>query len=329
MSMNPEEVCFHYLVLLSGIRDTYDAALDRVLEQEDPLSDLTLALSGCMSDVNQPLFVLKEYLLDHPVREEYVYPWIIKELGDRQRAGTMTYEQAGAAFSAMAREGDFREPEIWADLTFPEEVQELYEDHLISRYVYEAVMDHFLLCGERWDPWKLQNEKRKRLETPEHSRSYRLSLAGCITCVALSFGVIFAGAAMTGWREMRDFSRQDWFAWWAFAAMELVVIWLEFRLALRASRLWHQGSAKQRKILAKYKTAGLQVFSQYDRVYWEKDGIRRAVAFRKEGMYAVTIQCFDFENRCWQFAEHEEELEDLAAVEEFLQENQDFIPEER
>ena len=82
-------------------------------------------------------------------------------------------------------------------------------------------------------------------------------------------------------------------------------------------------------ILAKYKTAGLQVFSQYDRVYWEKDGIRRAVAFHKDGMYAVTIQCFDFENRCWQFAEHEEELEDLAAVEEFLQENQDFIPEER
>lgn len=327
--MKPEEVCFYYLMLLSGIRDKYDAALDRALEQEDPLSELVLALSSCMSDINQTLFVLREYLLDHPVREEYVYPWIIKELGDRQRAGAMTYEQVAWALGTMAREGNFRSPEIWEDLTFPEEMQELYDGHLISRYVYEAVMDHFLLCGKRWNPWKLQNEQRSRLETPGHSRACRVSLAGCIACVVLSFAVILAAAAMTGWREMGDFTRQDWLVWCLLFALEAAVVWLEFRLALRASRLWRQGSREQMKLLAKYKTAGLRMFSQYDRLYFEKGGIRRAVAFRKEGAYALTIQCFDFENRCWQLVEHEEALKDLAAVEVFLRENQDFIPEER
>ena len=64
--MTAERACFHKLMLSVGLTESFDRELDTLLEQEDPLSDLVLALSTCGGDRNEQIHILCEYLLNTP-----------------------------------------------------------------------------------------------------------------------------------------------------------------------------------------------------------------------------------------------------------------------
>ena len=46
-TMTAEQAVYHKLFLLNGLTECFDRDLDERLERENPLSDLTLALSTC------------------------------------------------------------------------------------------------------------------------------------------------------------------------------------------------------------------------------------------------------------------------------------------
>lgn len=46
-TMTAEQAVYHKLFLLNGLTERFDRELDERLERENPLSDLTLALSTC------------------------------------------------------------------------------------------------------------------------------------------------------------------------------------------------------------------------------------------------------------------------------------------
>ena len=67
--MTWNEAYFYQLMLRTGLTEEFDAALDRMLEQENPLSDLALSLCACGGDRNRQIHALSEYLLDADPRE--------------------------------------------------------------------------------------------------------------------------------------------------------------------------------------------------------------------------------------------------------------------
>lgn len=326
--MTPEEAAYHRLMLLAGLEDRYALALDQALEEEEPLSELVLELASCMSDMRETVSVLYRYTQNHPADERQVCDLVLADFRERFLGGELTRDQIVTAMYEMVQKAGLRCLEPWEDLIFLTYEREAFENHMISESVFNAVFDVFLLRGERLDGWKMQNALQSRLEKPQHSAAYRRNVGLCAACVVLSFGAIFAAAALTGWRDFGDFSGRDWRIWAVFLAAEVLIVALEFFFGSRAGKLWRQRSETQQNILQKFKTVGLDAYSRYDRVYYEAYGARRAVAFQTDNNYAVTVEHFDFDNLCWHVIDHEEPLESLAAVEEFLRENQDFQPED-
>ena len=65
--MTREDAFFQMLLIRSGITEEYDAWFDRYLEEEDPLSDIVLALVDAGSDFNKILSCLYFYTAERPI----------------------------------------------------------------------------------------------------------------------------------------------------------------------------------------------------------------------------------------------------------------------
>lgn len=59
-----EQAYYHKLMLEIGLTDEFDMALDKMLEEEEPLHPLTLELSTCGGDRNSQIHILNEYVLN-------------------------------------------------------------------------------------------------------------------------------------------------------------------------------------------------------------------------------------------------------------------------
>lgn len=91
--MTPERAAYHLVLLREGLEENYDRELDAALEEEDPLSPLTLELACCMSDLNGTISVLRNFLLSRAADEGKVFDLVMDDLKERYREKTMTPEQ--------------------------------------------------------------------------------------------------------------------------------------------------------------------------------------------------------------------------------------------
>ena len=64
--MTLERAYYHKLMLEVGLTESFDQELDNLLEKEDPLSELTLALSTCGGDRNEQIHILNEFICSVP-----------------------------------------------------------------------------------------------------------------------------------------------------------------------------------------------------------------------------------------------------------------------
>ena len=94
--MAPEQAQYYLLMLRMGEYDEYDAALDRLLEEQDPLSPLVLELAFCMSDRRETISVLHNFLLDHPADEAQLMNQQLDWVRKQYRKKAMTALQAAA-----------------------------------------------------------------------------------------------------------------------------------------------------------------------------------------------------------------------------------------
>ena len=157
--MMTAEMAMYYSVMLQvGFGDNFYRAFDKALEEEEPLSALTLSLCDCISDVNAVLHVLREYTLDHAVDEQAVRDLVLEDLRGRLLAGEMTHaDLVGTLYRIVQNLNKFWD-EPWIDCWDISCDLELYEDGFINEDVFVESIDSWLHDGKRVNVWELQRK---------------------------------------------------------------------------------------------------------------------------------------------------------------------------
>lgn len=160
--MTPEMAEYYRAMLLLGFRDPFDAAFDQALESEEPISDLVLSLSTCVSDDNQVLSILREYTLQHPFDEQVVYQLVMEDIRKQFEAGNMTRSDVCLLLQRIIaqRETFFVEP--WFSLTPIFHDLEMWEDGIFTEEVFIQCFDAWWFRGERLDGWELQRQRNAK-----------------------------------------------------------------------------------------------------------------------------------------------------------------------
>ena len=194
--MTPEQAQYFLLMLRMGEYDEYDAALDRLLVEQDPLSPLVLELAFCMSDRRETISVLHNFLLDHPADEAQLMESQLAYVRKKYSEKAMTALQAADYLYGLIVANDWNEP--WFDLWQYCDVCELYEDGIISQTVFEQCFEAALLRGEHLDCWALQEEESKQKSLLDKLRDlihkYRNSGSGSPFCSRFPGAVDFSAA---------------------------------------------------------------------------------------------------------------------------------------
>ena len=158
--MTPEQAQYFLLMLRMGEYEEYDAFLDQLLVEQDPLSPLVLELAFCMSDRRETISVLYNFLLDHPADETQLMESQLAYVRKKYSEKAMTALQAADYLYGLIVANAWNEP--WFDLWQYCDVCELYEDGFISQTVFEQCFEAALLRGEHLDCWALQEEENKQ-----------------------------------------------------------------------------------------------------------------------------------------------------------------------
>ena len=156
--MTPEQAQYYLLMLRMGEYDEYDAFLDRLLLEQDPLSPLVLELAFCMSDRRETISVLHNFLLDHPADEAQLMNQQLDWVRKQYREKAMTAVQAAAYLSRVYHTKSGTEP--WWELWRYIDAYDVYTDGYISQKVFETSFESQLLRGEYLDSWALQNQEK-------------------------------------------------------------------------------------------------------------------------------------------------------------------------
>ena len=157
--MTPEQAQYYLLMLRMGEYDEYDAALDRLLVEQDPLSPLVLELAFCMSDRRETISVLHNFLLDHPADEAQLMESQLAYVRKKYSEKAMTAVQAAEYLSRIYF--TYPGPEPWWELWQYLDDYDLYTDGTISQAVFETCFDALLLRGERLNSWVLQDGENR------------------------------------------------------------------------------------------------------------------------------------------------------------------------
>lgn len=154
--MTPEKAQYHLLMLRLGQREAYDRALDRILVEEDPLPPLILDLALCMSDLNQTISILREYIHDRPADQQQVYDLVLADV--HRKYDTKEWDAlqtAGFLWEVRRAAWDFSE-DPWDGLYHLVYEFELFEEGLISRDVFDEAFDSIFRRGVGLDVWTME-----------------------------------------------------------------------------------------------------------------------------------------------------------------------------
>lgn len=158
----PERVAYYHAMLLVGIRDKLDEAFYHALETEEPLSDLILSLSTCISDDEAVLSVLQEYIWDHTIDEQVVYHMIRGDFRQRRLSGQMTRKEVAEYLYGIVRSLGECLDDPWYAFTRIYYDLELWQDGFISEDVFNQCFDAWLFHGENLDAWELRSKSKQK-----------------------------------------------------------------------------------------------------------------------------------------------------------------------
>ena len=160
--MTPEIVEYHRAMLLAGLGDRFYRAFDEALEQEEPLSDLIVSLSTCISDEVQVLHILREYTMDYALDDRVVCGLILEDLRSRYLAGELSRSQVGSKLDEIVHKLDKFWDEPWQSLTALSYHLELWQDGIICEEVFNQCFDSWLFHGKLLSAWEIQKSLHKK-----------------------------------------------------------------------------------------------------------------------------------------------------------------------
>lgn len=166
--MTAEKAMYYSAMLQVGLGDSFYQAFDKMLDEEDPLSELTLSLSDCISDVNAVLHILREYVLDHSVNEQVVCDLILRDIRCRYELGKMSRVDVVTILYDIARLLDKGWEGPWLYFYMMSEVVDLYEEGFVSEAVFNKDFDIWWNAEER-DVSKISNQWHEQNNPPRNN----------------------------------------------------------------------------------------------------------------------------------------------------------------
>ena len=149
-TMTAEQAVYHKLFLLNGLTECFDRELDEHLERENPLSDLTLALSTCGGKREEQIHILNEYILNttpEQIDKDAVFSFVADELRERFKENPDTDPEAFAMLMRdIAWDSDWWGAfEPWATMyEMPDFYDAAYKEHTISKACFQSIFRRLL-----------------------------------------------------------------------------------------------------------------------------------------------------------------------------------------
>lgn len=149
-TMTAEQAVYHKLFLLNGLTECFDRDLDERLERENPLSDLTLALSTCGGKREEQVHILNEYIRNiapEEIDKDAVFSFAADELRERyEQNPDPDLEAFTMLMHDIARDSDWwRDFEPWATMyVMPDFYDETYKDHIINKACFRSILRRLL-----------------------------------------------------------------------------------------------------------------------------------------------------------------------------------------
>ena len=149
-TMTAEQAVYHKLFLLNGLTECFDRDLDERLERENPLSDLTLALSTCGGKREEQVHILNEYIRNiapEEIDKDAVFSFVADELRERyEQNPDKELEAFTMLMHNIARySGWWQDFEPWATMYLMNDFyNEAFTDHLISKACFRSILRRLL-----------------------------------------------------------------------------------------------------------------------------------------------------------------------------------------
>ena len=315
--MTPEAAEYHRLMLIVGLSDRFDQEFDQALEEENPLSEPILALTSCISNVDKACSVLHNYALDNDFDEGKVCELILQDLHGRFFSGELSRMQTAEIIRTITACLNHWRDEPWGlfySLTY---ALEEYEDDVIAEDEFNRIFDTWFFRGEPTQYLHPQILATK--EKTHHSKAYWKNLAATIAMVFLSFATIGITVALTGARDIGEFTKQDRTGFCCFIVSELLTLGLCLFFANRCGKRLHDLSEAELSMLAAHKNDGLDLLPYpCTQVLFETGGVHRALIQSWNNRYCVSIDRFLFSTQLWVPTAFQSNLEAMNDVEDFL-----------
>lgn len=148
--MSVERAVYYRLFLVQGLTERFDRELDERLERENPLSDLTLALSTCGGKREEQVHILNEYIRNtapEQIDKDAVFSFVADELRERYEQNPDTdLEAFTMLIHDIARDSDWwRDFDPWATMyLMPDFYEAAYKDHIISKACFQSIFRRLL-----------------------------------------------------------------------------------------------------------------------------------------------------------------------------------------
>ena len=140
--MTREDAFYYKHLLILGITDGYYEWLDDCLKTEEPLSDITLELSYCGSDVNKAISLLHQFCSEHPIDDSVAYKKFMSFFKEEYDSGRMSKKEISVTLHRLV--SDMGGPydldySLWGELYNLDEYYSLAEEDIISFENYDSI----------------------------------------------------------------------------------------------------------------------------------------------------------------------------------------------
>ena len=123
--MTPFEGSKCLLLLHLGWKEDYFRLLDRAMEQEDPLSPITLELALCGSNTEAAINVLAFDPEVRAIPQKMPLDWLKEKLHREYQLNTLTTERLSSLWQGLSTSYDLIEDKFWCRVDYLLEYREL------------------------------------------------------------------------------------------------------------------------------------------------------------------------------------------------------------
>ncbi len=158
-------------------------------------------------------------------------------------------------------------------------------------------------------------------------KKYWMYIILCAVLGILLFVNIFVTDGITGEKEFRDFTQQDWYCFVVFLLIEILLILLMAFFAIKGGRLIHKQEEQVKQYLDRFKYAGTKP-GDCDHIWFDFSGVERAKIVKSGDVYCLYVESFHHKTESWEPINTVSVFSSLSEIKKALFYEFDFFCEE-